>query len=571
VVGLLLIVALGCAAEFATFARSDMAFLLYAAERVVDGARLYVDVVEINPPLIIAWNIPPVLIARALGLSDIAVLRAWDSLALVASLAFSVWSLRLALGPDRPRPIGLLLAVVLFLAPGNDFGQREHLLVALVMPYVLLAVTRIEGRPAPAGPALAAGILAGAGLALKPHFLLVWVAVEGYAAWRTRTRRPSVEALGALGFLALYVAAVALVVPEFFRMALLLGPAYNRFGHYSFLTVLVTAPGSPECFLAVLTCLALYRKARHPAFWVVVLVGLLASYLAGAAQLKAWTYHFFPPRVFALLLLGLAVLDVRRPFHRPVQRLYGAVALGVLGTSLVWAFAMGALRVVHRDPTRESEHARLDQYVAAIQRYVRLGGGLFTFSYTINSSFPLVNYSGVRWASRFPHLWILEAAYQDGLHGAQPLRYRTREEMGPAERYVNDAVAEDLARYRPDLLMVLRNARDVQGNALRRLDYLQYFGRDPRIAAELRHYRLAEEVGQYRLYVRAASADAPGMLPAAEPGERDVLRSPVSGWRAVISDTQLILRVLVFLVLASLAYAADRRRAQSESGAGSGH
>ena len=47
------IAVLGSAAEFATFARSDMAFLLYAAERVLDGARLYVDVVAINPPRIV--------------------------------------------------------------------------------------------------------------------------------------------------------------------------------------------------------------------------------------------------------------------------------------------------------------------------------------------------------------------------------------------------------------------------------------------------------------------------------------------------------------------------------------
>jgi hypothetical protein len=196
-------VTLGCGAEFATFARPDMAFLLYTAGRVLDGARLYVDVVEINPPLIVALNLPAVLLARALGVSDIAVLRLLLSMALLGSLAFSAWALRLALGVDRTglRPLVLLLAFALFLAPGNDFGQREHLLVALALPYVLLAVARADGRPAAALPAFAAGLLAGIGLALKPHFLLVWVAIEGYAAWRLRASRPSHEAVGAVAFL----------------------------------------------------------------------------------------------------------------------------------------------------------------------------------------------------------------------------------------------------------------------------------------------------------------------------------------------------------------------------------
>ena len=206
---LIAIVALGAGAEFATFARSDTAFLLYAAERVLDGARLYQDVVEINPPLIVALNLPAVLLARATGVSDIAIYRALVTLALLGALAFADWSLRRALEPgsDRlRRRLVLVLAFALFLAPGNDFGQREHLLVGLALPWVLLVVARVSGRPAAAGPALAAGVLAGLGLAIKPHFLLVWAAVEGYAAWRLRARRPSYEALGTLGFLALYAA-----------------------------------------------------------------------------------------------------------------------------------------------------------------------------------------------------------------------------------------------------------------------------------------------------------------------------------------------------------------------------
>ena len=562
---------LGCAAEFATFARPDMAFLLYAAGRVLDGARLYVDVVEINPPLIVALNLPAVLLARALGVSDIAVLRLMSSAALLVSLAFSAWGLRLALGADRAglRLLILLLAFALFLAPGNDFGQREHLLVALALPYVFLAVARADGRPAAAGPAFVAGLLAGIGLALKPHFLLVWVAVEGYAAWRLRASRPSHDAMGAVAFLILYVTGVALFTPEYFRMILLLGPAYGAFGYDSFLHVLVTAPATTECYLAALTCAALYRRARHPALWVIVLIGLVASFVAGAAQQKGWTYHFYPPKVFALLLLGLAVLDVRRPFLRSVQRIYAAVAFGVLGTSVVWALAAGIGRVAHQDAIRERRRAQLDQLVAAVQRHVPRAGSLYIFSHSIESSFPLVNYSGVRLASRFPHLWIVPAAYQEQLYRKAALRFHGRDAMGPAERYLNDAVYEDLARYRPEVLMVLRHARDLQENALRRLDYLGYFGRDARIADLLKQYRFAEEVGEYRLYARVG-ADSPGAPPASAPGRHDVLRSGSAGGRTLLSNSGFLLHVLIFVVIASLGYGAEWRRAQRDAAAGAG-
>jgi len=567
---LIALVALGAGAEFATFARSDTAFLLYAAGRVLDGARLYQDVVEINPPLIVALNLPAVLLARAVGVSDIAIYRALVTLAMLGALAFADWSLRRALEPgsDRlRRRLVLVLAFALFLAPGNDFGQREHLLIALALPWVLLAVGRASGRPAPAGPALAAGVLAGLGLAIKPHFLLVWAAVEGYAAWRLRARRPSYEALGTLGFLVLYVAGVAILTPQYFDLVRVLGPAYAGFGRDPFLHVLVTAPGTTVCYLAALAGAALLRASKHRTLWALLLVALVASFVAGAAQQKGWGYHFYPARVFALVLLALAVLDIRRPLVRPVQQAYAAAAFAALAASLLLSVEEGIVRVRQRDPARQAEQAQLDELVAAVRRRMPPGGSLYVFSYTIGSSFPLVNYSGVRWASRFPHLWIIEAAYQDQLHAPRPLRFHTPAEMDRAERYLNDAVYEDLTRHRPDVLMVLKHARDTMANSLRRVDYLAYFGRDPRIAQALSQYRLAEEVGQYQLYVRAASPSQPGEPPRSEPGRYDVLRPEVSGGLELLAaDRGFIRNVGIYLLLALGAFGFERRRARASEG-----
>ncbi|HEY9507426.1 MAG TPA: hypothetical protein VIQ27_15760 [Gemmatimonadales bacterium] len=566
VAAVLAVAALGCAAELATFPRSDMAFLVYAAERVVDGARLYVDVVEINPPLIVAWNIPAVVLGRTLGVSDVLLLRLWDALALLGALAFSAWALGLALGSDQTgrRLLVVLLAFALFLGPGNDYGQREHLLIAFALPYVFLAAGRIDGRKADPGPAFAAGVLAGTGLALKPHFFFLWAATEGFAVWRTRRTRPSPEAMGTIGFLTVYAGAAALFTPDFFRMALLLGPAYTGFGHYSFVTVLVTARGVTESALALLACFALYRHSRHPTLWLVIAIALLASFMAGAAQLKGWSYHFLPARVFASLLLALAVVDVRRAPANMVQRLYASIAFAAVGAGLFWATSMGFVRILHRDPARQYEQAQLNQLVAAVRRHVPAGGSLYVFSYTIGSSFPLVNESGVRWASRFPHLWIIEAAYHDQLNRAPPLRWHTAAEMKPAERYLNDAVAKDLARYRPDVVMVLRHARDLPENSLRRIDYLGYFRRDPRIAEQLGLYRWAEGVGQYDLYVRVASEAAPGRSAVSSPGEHDVLRSSTTGGAALLADRTLLLRFLFFLLLVGSGLAGVPRWTQRE-------
>jgi hypothetical protein len=558
-------VVVGAGAELATFARADIGYLLYAAERVLDGDRLYVDVVEINPPLIVALNLPAVLLARGVGASEILVYRALVVAALVGALMFTDWSLRWVLGPGGGRlrrRLVLVLAFALFPAAADSFGQREHLLIALALPYVLLAGGRVDGRPAPTGPAAVAGALAGVGLALKPHFLLLWAAVEGYAAWRVRARRPSPEALGAAAFLAVYLGGVALLTPQYFDLVRLLGPAYSGFGHDPFLHVLVTAPGAAACYLAALACAALHREAGHRGLWTVLLVALVASFVAGAAQQKGWGYHFYPSRVFALALLTLALVDVRRPLIRPVQRMYAAVAFAALGTSVLTSVATGMGRILHRDPAGRGEEARLGELVAAVRRQTPPGGSLYGMSYSIEAGFPLVNYSGVRWASRFPHLWIVEAVYHDQLYAPGPLRFHAAEAMGAAERYLNDAVHEDLTRNRPDLLMVLRHGRDAQRNSLRRLDYVGYFSRDPRIGAELERYRFVEEVGEYLLYVRADSSGQPGAPPRSEAGRYDVSASDEStGGKVLLADRAFLLNAILFLLLGVCAYGVERRAA----------
>jgi hypothetical protein len=95
------------------------------------------------------------------------------------------------------------------------------------------------------------------------------------------------------------------------------------------------------------------------------------------------------------------------------------------------------------------------------------------------------------------------------------------------------------------------------------VDYLAYFDRDPRIAEALSRYRLAEEVGQYLLYVRASSPDQSGQPPKSEPGRYDVLRPELSGGLELLTADRSFLRNFgIYLLLAIGAFGLERRRAR---------
>src|SRR5262249_37297685 len=150
-------------------------------------------------------------------------------------------------------------------------------------------------------------------------------------------------------------------------------------------------------------------------------------------------------------------------------------------------------------------------------------------SWHLGSAFPLMYYAGAPLASRFPHLWILPASYWDTLVRGAELRYHDVDAMSEPERWMYTSVRDDLLAARPELLMVLRPARDVAANGLRRVHYIRYFERQSDLAELFSHYQLAAEKGEFDVYQRAGGAGLiGGAAPSDAPGTLDVKRGALS-------------------------------------------
>lgn len=169
----------------------DVAWYLYAAGRVLDGAVLYVDVVEVNPPLGIWLALPFAALARVSGLSAIVLFEVGVFLLTMVSLALVARLLSAAsdVSAQARRLFLIVVAALMLFLPAFDFGQREHLLILLVTPWVLTRWSRLMGKPTSSGLAMLVGLMAAAGFWQKPHCLLAVVAIEVAILWRTRNVR----------------------------------------------------------------------------------------------------------------------------------------------------------------------------------------------------------------------------------------------------------------------------------------------------------------------------------------------------------------------------------------------
>ncbi|MBA3260563.1 MAG: hypothetical protein H0T68_13995 [Gemmatimonadales bacterium] len=548
--------AVAALAEFRSILRPDIAFLLYAAERVLNGAKLYVDVVEINPPLIVGFNLLAVIIGSAFDLPAALVYRTGVLLLAGATLCTSAALLRRLLPDEAGVRAGLILlaGLVLLPMPAVDYGQREHLMLALFMPYLWLVAMRVKRVPVGAPAAAMLGVLAGIGVGLKPHFLLGWLALETYRRLSTvkRLGAPAPESTAVLVVLFVYSLFVLLATPDYLLLAHKLGRAYARFLYKSAGELLLSWPAA-ILLMALLSYVALRSAAKHREVWDVLLLGSLAFFAGGLLQQKGLPYHFYPSLALATMLIGLGVLDIREPLLRLSERMYQIVASASLLTIVTAVVGTSVANATHPGWGGRPD-VPFERLVEVVRRHAA-GGTIFVFSYHIGSAFPLVNYAGVESASRFPQLWILAGEYVDRMRAAGPLRYRLAAEMSPAERYLNQSVLADLRRGQPHLLLVHRNARDDPANGLRRLDYLAYFGRDHRFAELFARYEFLDRIGEYVLYRRLAAGESRNApMPAASTGTLDVQLggSAVAGERRAGRATSALAAVFLLVVAASV-------------------
>lgn len=195
-------------------------------------------------------------------------------------------------------------------APGYDFGQREHWMVLLTLPYVVTRSRRADGIALPGTAAALIGVAACLGFCVKPYYLLVPVAIEVWLLARTRRPlvwiSPETMALTINGLV--YFAAVIVWTPNYFEQELpnaLLGYwAYQSpLSEVPWAAVTLTAPAMA---LGLLGYATLRQGERVPTLAQAFVVAGMAFLIGAIVQMKPWPYHFLPSFVF--LYLAAAVL-----------------------------------------------------------------------------------------------------------------------------------------------------------------------------------------------------------------------------------------------------------------------
>lgn len=471
----------------------DQSWYLISVQKILAGARPYVDVIELNPPLNFYLVMPAVYLAELLGVRSDPVFIAY---VIVLALVSTLWARRLLLGvPGIATAHANLAAAIALLSTTAlvvfDFGQRDVLMVIFALPYLALSMRRIEGDSVRPAGALAVGLWAALGICLKHYFLVFPLATE-IAIHLKRRRlsdlfRPEVMAVGlacvgyALAVVTLFPAYLETIVP----LARLTYFAYGvHFPESLLCAEILTFPLVFGAYLAM-------RRDSGPKPWLdMVAAWTLAALVSYVIQNRGFTYHADPLRIM-LVFLAISLVARKSDVPRRLSRICLVAGLVLIGVRVE---VLG----LYEDQWAAEAARKLERYGVA--------DGLYTFTAHVFIGFPLANRIDGPWDSRFPCLWPVPGV-QRILAAPQDFTAEQVAAARQADRYVTDAVVEDFERRLPSVVIVdaRKNKSYFAGVAF---DYIAHFRQDPRFARLWSDYRRAENYLGFEIWRRMPGGDA---------------------------------------------------------------
>ncbi len=463
--------------------KDDVAWLLYVARRWMAGRELYTDLVEVNPPLIVWISAVPIRLAGWLGAPPEAVAMPFF-IAIVLGCAW--WTAGLLRGHGtlfaQRLPVFAVIGTVLLAVPGVEVGQREHLLVAAALPFLALFARELDGERTKLPVAVAAGILAGLGCALKPRYAVVFVLLEVLALLRGRFALRALT-ISALGTLLIYGLSIVAFCPNYIRRAVPLALALYGATDAPALELvkemlrLIVA----QAAAAGLLCLR-RRNLPEMNLLLVLLVFSVATTVICVMDGKNWFYHRLPATVaavLALVCLAASILVHRARWPRIGVPL--AVAVAAVGVFAVASVQRLEPEVALAVTPERNTVARLEALIRRehAKRYI-------AFSEWIALGFPVVNNTGVVWTSRFDSMWALKGEL-----------WRVRFDPSAAKEWpIRHWVAQDFIAGCPDLAVVDRRGPP---------DYVGVLSAsDPAFARAWSHYRRIDAFDGLEIYRRGA-------------------------------------------------------------------
>lgn len=468
----------------------DVSYLMHASQQLLQGAHYGKEIFETNPPLILYLYTPIHFFNKIIG-DPVLMLRVYVlALATISSIISYILLKKLITDTFYRQCIFFTFLFVLFILPVYAFGQREHLLMILIFPYLLNVALTLENKPLPARFQFCIGIMAGLGFALKPFFLVPLVLIEGMSYQRRlASRKTSLDAslrwhdmihpntLAIFLVFICYLASIFIWQPEYLQIILPLTLKYY-FGHQSISLAELFFEGRAIfcvfCFAMLISYFVFAKHDRYPIvgrLFCLALVGMLIAYTLPG---QPWYYHLYPALGLAFLLLA-----------HVAGQFFWLVVFAIFPLTQCYYLLITMQEYKNTRPQND-----IAQYILQSEG----ARSIYCFAPFTSDCFPLTYQIKGEYAAGVPSLWWFK-----GIRNIEK-NNKTSQHFLQDKQFFIEQVANDLNNYQAHWMIV--NEDNFQYWEGKSFNILHYLAENKKFATAMQSYSFVKKIKGYAIYER---------------------------------------------------------------------
>ncbi len=393
---------------------SDIGWLYHATQQWLEGKTLYLNIYEINPPMIFFIMSPAVLFESVFNLNSILTIKLYFSAIILVPFLLFLKEIK----PIIPlwlynNAVITSSFIIIFITPYYDFSQRDHLSITFLLPYVIARYKEVTTKESNLN--VTAGIFAGLSICIKPYFIPLILLIEAWATLKTRTLKISLTFVSSLLTATAFFFIIIILFPHYIDNIVPLAiQTYWAYGN-----PLSSFPIASYLAFNLLIYAAIFHLKNKKTKEFTLYLNLIASIsLLSFIFQSHYNYQLVPFKIMTLLSATIVIPSYFQANEKLswINKAFFIAILGLLSTAVINNYINNKQHPLRIKVTTSQENIALTKIkkLTDAKSYIDNrfhNQNIYVLSSNVWPSSFITHYTAANWISGFPTLWPLPALF----------------------------------------------------------------------------------------------------------------------------------------------------------------
>lgn len=482
---LAIMIAVGMYCFFQSIINHDVALNYYYSRCIFEGQKPYIDFIDMNAPIIWYLFIPIYFIEFIFSYPPDLLIRVFVISIAVINISLSLHWYRKVSTFLETIFIGLSLFTIVFLTFPFDLGQREHIIVILILPLMFSLMTlRLPNTHRFSVLLFYSSAVFTVGIAIKPMYFILIIPLLLDSHLRRKILYNHSYIYGFLSSAIIIGSIYMYHFADYYSIFNFFSQTYFTYttSYQSLLNKSILA------YIGTASFAYFFTKKQNPSFrlqrlWIVMSV--LALFCA-VLQHKGFPYHYIPTVSFALISLLFSIITLKnsitiKNYHFSYLREL------ILFLFLLMTITKNKQKLV--DVGKTSEYFTNAYYTMRECEVLSDNSTILNFSTQIDPMCYALFNNQTHIATQFSSMWFIPAFYKEKIDNPdRNISFNSPNTMTIAEKNIFDNIVKQCIHSKPSMIIVNNSDKQIFFNH-KQFNFIHYYCQDSSFNTFFKNYK----------------------------------------------------------------------------------